>query len=86
MVNPLIDSMGTNFWENRYRSPAKIKNLTLAEENPRQEEKKDMKQFSTNALLSLLWRSLAYQRSIATTIIAMTTAKIIGIFLKTKGI
>jgi hypothetical protein len=41
MVNPLIDSIGTHFWENRYRSPAKIKNLTLAEENPRQEEKKD---------------------------------------------
>jgi hypothetical protein len=39
----LIDSIGTNFWENRYRSPAKIKNLTLAEENPRQEEKKDIK-------------------------------------------
>jgi hypothetical protein len=43
MVNPLIDSIGTNFCENRYRSPAKIKNLTLAEENPRQEEKKDRK-------------------------------------------
>ncbi len=85
MVNPLIDSIGTHFWENPYRSPAKIKNLTLSEENPRQEEKKDI-EFSTNALLSRLWRSLAYQRSIATTIIAMTTAKIIGIFLKTKGI
>jgi hypothetical protein len=83
MVNPLIDSIGTHFWENRYRSPAKIKNLTLAEENPR---RKKTGQFSTNALLSLLWLSLAYQRSIATTIIAMTTAKIIGIFLKTKGI
>jgi hypothetical protein len=43
MVNPLIDSIGTHFWENRYRSPAKIKNLTLGEENPRQEEKKDIK-------------------------------------------
>jgi hypothetical protein len=43
MVNPLIDSIGTHFWENRYRSPAKIKNLPLSEENPRQEEKKDMK-------------------------------------------
>jgi len=43
MVNPLIDSIGTNFWENRYRSPAKIKNLPLGEENPRQEEKKDIK-------------------------------------------
>jgi len=43
MVNTLIDSIGTNFCENGYRSPAKIKNLTLAEENPRQEEKKDRK-------------------------------------------
>jgi hypothetical protein len=43
VVNPLIDSMGTNFCKTRYRSPAKIKNLTLAEENPRQEEKKDIK-------------------------------------------
>jgi hypothetical protein len=43
MVNPLIDSIGTNFCENGYRSPAKIKNLTLGEENPRQEEKKDRK-------------------------------------------
>jgi len=43
MVNTLIDSIGTNFCENGYRSPAKIKNLTLAEENPRQEEKKDIK-------------------------------------------
>jgi hypothetical protein len=42
MVNLLIDSIGTNFWETRYRSSAKIKNLTLSEENPRQEEKKDI--------------------------------------------
>jgi len=63
MVNTLIDSIGTNFCENGYRSPAKIKNLTLAEENPRQEEKRH-KKFSTSAVFSLLWRSLAYQRSI----------------------
>jgi len=43
MVNPLIDSIGTHFWETRYRSLAKIKNLRLSEENPRQEEKKDRK-------------------------------------------
>jgi hypothetical protein len=48
--------------------------------------RKKTEKFSTKALLFLLWRSLAYQRSIATTIIAMTTAKIIGIFLKPKGI